>query len=262
MRYFGGKSKIANQIANYINNLWEENTCNTLEENKKSQKTYPNSLIPHTHTHTHYVEPFCGSCNVASKVNIPNKILNDKNTYLIEMFKALQNGWIPPEIVTEEDYKNARKNQDLYPHIAGFVGFACSFAGKFWGGYARDNKDGNYALRGKNSILKKMKTLQDSEFICKDFKELSFENSLIYCDPPYKNTTTYYKKILGDFPYDDFIIWVKEQSKNNLVLVSEYRHNVPDDAFILMEIPLKTSIRDKAGKVIETVEVLYTYNKI
>ena len=263
MRYFGGKSKIATQIAGYINNLKENIECNILEENRKSPNTYRSSLTPHTHTH--YVEPFCGSCNVASKVNIPNKILNDKNIYLIEMLRALQDGWIPPEIVTEEDYKVAKINQDVEPHVAGFVGFACSFAGKFWGGYARDgkaDKSGNYALRGKNSILKKMETLMTAEFTCKDFLDLDYENCLIYCDSPYKNTTPYYKKILGEFPYDKYIEWVKLQSKKNIVLVSEYKHNVPEDAIVVLEIPSKTSIRDKSENVIETIEVLYTYNKL
>ena len=237
-----------------------------MEENKEYQNTYQSSLIPHTHTHTHthYVEPFCGSVNVASKINIKNKILNDKNPYLIAMFKKLQEGWIPPTIVTEEDYANVKKNQDEEPHVAGFVGFACSFAGKYWGGYARDSKgggEGNYALRGHNSILKKMEGLQNAQFTCEDFKDLDYENCLIYCDPPYKGTTPYYKKILGEFPYDDFIEWVKSQSKKNTVLVSEYKHNVPEDAYILLEIPSKTSIRDKSGNVIDTVEVLYTYNK-
>jgi len=210
------------------------------------------------------VEPFCGSCNVASKVHIKNKILNDKNPYLIEMFKALQNGWMPPTEVSEEEYQLFKKNQDIEPHVAGFVGFACSFAGKFWGGYARDTKGGgtgNYALRGHNSILKKMETLMDAEFTSKDFTELSYNNCIIYCDPPYKNTTPYYKKILGEFPYDKFLEWVNEQSKNNIVLISEYKHNLPDNAYILLEIPSKTSIRDKNGEVIETVEVLYTLNK-
>jgi len=262
MRYFGGKSKIANEISTYINNLYEEvaKKCNISEANKKFQNILLNSS---THTHTHYVESFCGSCNVASKIHIKNKILNDKNPYLIEMFKALKNGWIPPKQVTEEDYKNAKINQDKEPHVAGFVGFACSFAGKFWGGYARDSKgggEGNYALRGHNSILKKMKNLEDAEFTCKDFYELDYENCLIYCDPPYKNTTPYYKKILGEFPYDEFLKWVEIQSKKNIVLVSEYKHNVPENAYILLEIPSKTSIRDKNDRVIETMEVLYTLN--
>jgi len=181
------------------------------------------------------------------------------------MFKELQKGWTPPTIVSEEDYANTKKNQDKEPHVAGFIGFACSFAGKYWGGYARDSKggggNGNYALRGHNSILKKMEGLKDAQFTCRDFKDLDYENCLIYCDPPYKGTTPYYKKILGEFPYDDFIEWVKSQSKKNTVLISEYKHNVPEDAYILLEIPSKTSIRDKSGNVINTVEVLYTYNK-
>lgn len=180
------------------------------------------------------------------------------------MFNALQDGWMPPTYVSEEDYQKAKINQDKEPHVAGFVGFACSFAGKYWGGYARDKKGGgtgNYALRGHNSILKKMKTLQDAEFTCKDFRELDYDNCIVYCDPPYKNTTPYYKKILGEFPYDEFLEWVHNQSKKNIVLVSEYKHNVPKGANIVLEIPSRTSIRDKTGNVIETVEVLYTYNK-
>lgn len=179
------------------------------------------------------------------------------------MFQALQNGWIPPTHVSEEEYAKAKANQDICPHVAGFVGFACSFAGKFWGGYARDKKgcgEGNYALRGHNSILRKMETLGDAKFSCKDFLELDYENCLVYCDPPYKDTTPYYRKILGDFPYDRFLDWIATQSKKNTVVVSEYKHNVPPGAIILLEIPSKTSIRDKTGNVIETVEVLWTYN--
>lgn len=237
MQYFGGKQRISNQISEWIND---------------------------THTHTHYAEPFCGSCNVASKVHIQNKLLNDKNPYLIAMFEALQQGWIPPTQISEEEYAMFKLKQDTYPHIAGFVGFACSFAGKFWGGYARDKKgggEGNYALRGHNSILKKMESLGDAEFSCKDFLELDYNNCLIYCDPPYKDTTPYYRKILGDFPYDKFLDWVAIQSKKNTVVISEYKHNVPSGANILLEIPSKTSVRDKTGNVIETVEVLWTYNK-
>ena len=44
-------------------------------------------------------------------------------------------------------------------------------------------------------------------------------------------------------------------------MVSEYKHNVPDGAEILLEIPSRTSIRDKTGNVIETTEVLFTLNK-
>jgi DNA adenine methylase len=203
--------------------------------------------------------------NVASKVNIENKILNDKHPYLIAMYHALQQGWIPPDIITEEDYHTSKQNQDIEPHLAGFIGFACSFAGKYWGGYARDTKglnSGNYALRGKNSILNKMTTLMNATFTCNDFINLDYNNCLIYCDPPYLDTTSYYKQILGIFPYNKFTNWVQEQSKNNIVLISEYKHNVPEESNILLEIPSTTSIRDKVGNVIITTEVLYTYNDL
>ena len=236
-----------------------------MEGNKKSQSTYQTSLIPHTHTHTHthYVEPFCGSCNVASKVNIQNKILNDKHPYLIAMFQALQKGWIPPESISKEEYEYIKNNLDEDKALSGFVGFACSFAGKWFGGYARDSKGGgtgNYALRGKNSVLKKMETLMNAEFTCHDFKELNYENCIIYCDPPYKNTTQYNKKLLGKFPYEEFIEWVKTQSKKNIVIVSEYIHNIPEGSNIILKIPSRTSIRDKTGNVIDTTEVLWSYN--
>lgn len=258
MRYFGGKARIAGKIADYINNLYETQ-CNISEEKQEFQNKSQNTL---TSTHTTYVEPFCGACNVATKVNIPNKILNDKHPYLIAMWKALQNGWIPPTEVTEEDYKLIKEFKDDFPYLTGFVGFGCSFAGKYFGGYARDGKGGNYAIRAKNSVLKKIDKIKTSEFLNKDFSELNFENSLIYCDPPYRNTTQYNKQLLGEFNYPVFLEWVKEQSKNNIVLVSEYKYNLPESAKIVFELDSKTSIRDKSDKVINTTEILFTYNDI
>ena len=73
---------------------------------------------------------------------------------------------------------------------------------------------------------------------------------------------SYYKKLLGEFPYNEFLDWVYNQSKNNIVLVSECKHNTPKNTNTVLEIPSKTSIRNKNDKVIETVEVLYTYNNI
>jgi len=179
------------------------------------------------------------------------------------MFVALQKGWVPPTEVTEEDYYHIKENQNTIPWVAGFVGFACSFAGKWWGGYARDGQGGNYALRGHNSVMKKMLNLQEAKFSCKDFTELDYENTLVYCDPPYRGTTQYCKSILGNFDYDLFLNWAREQNnkKGNMVLISEYKHNLPEDGEIMLEIPSRTSIRDKDGNVIETTEILFTFKK-
>jgi hypothetical protein len=54
IRYFGGKSKIANSISEYINKLIDNGgiVCNILEENKRFQNTSQSTLTLHTHTHT------------------------------------------------------------------------------------------------------------------------------------------------------------------------------------------------------------------
>ena len=234
MRYFGGKQRISREVSSVLSSYNME----------------------------YYAEPFCGSCNVASNVAIENKILNDKHVYLIEMFKALQNGWTPPETISEAQYKYIRNNLDEDKALSGFVGFGCSFAGKWFGGYARDTTTRNYTKNAQNSILKKMKTLQSAKFISKDFSELNFINTLVYCDPPYKNTTPYNKKLLGEFDYTGFIDWAKEQSKENIVIISEYKRNVPNEATIILEMRSKADIRDKEGKIIPTTEVLFTFNEV
>ena len=55
MRYFGGKSKIAKDISECINNIIDGglNTCNISEENKRFQNISQSTLTLHTHTHTH-----------------------------------------------------------------------------------------------------------------------------------------------------------------------------------------------------------------
>jgi len=236
MRYFGGKARLSNVISGFLNQYKDKYNL--------------------------YVEPFCGACNVATKVEIPNKILNDKHHYLIAMWKALQNGWEPPKEITKEDYYYLKNNKDEKPYLTGFAGFACSFAGKWYGGYASSREGRNYALNGYNSVTKKIKQLGNVEFLNKDFLELDFIDSLIYCDLPYKDATQPWKEEVGEFNHELFINWVKKQSKKNLVFVSEYRRNVPNDAEIVFEIKSRTDIRDKNGNFIPTQEVLFTYNNI
>lgn len=103
-----------------------------------------------------FVSLFCGACSIESKIKADIKILNDKHEYLIEMFKALQNGYELPDEITEEQYEYIRNNLDEDKALSGFVGFACSFGGKWFGGYARDNKKHrNYASTGKRGLIKK-----------------------------------------------------------------------------------------------------------
>lgn len=114
MQYLGGKSKISKEIATLIdNNLTNE------RENERV-----------------FVSLFCGSCAIESKVNADVKILNDKHPYLIAMWRALQDGWNPPEEISKEQYKYIKEHKDEDMALSGFVGFGCSFGGKWFGGLA------------------------------------------------------------------------------------------------------------------------------
>ena len=181
------------------------------------------------HNITTYIEPFVGGGNMIDKIKCETKVGIDNNHYLISMWKELQSGWKPPLHISEEEYYLVRDNKDNYPpHYVALVGFCATFGAKWFDGYARGNKsDGtprdmsNEAIR---NILKQLPNVMDVEFICDDYRNLKdVKDALIYCDPPYANTTKY----KDNFNHDEFWDWVRKVSKNNIVLVSEY--NAPND---------------------------------
>lgn len=97
---------------------------------------------------------FCGSCVIESLVNAKTKILNDKHEYLIEMYKALQNGYELPDNLSKEQYYDIKANKDRDKALTGFVGFGCSFGGKWFGGYAQNRANRNYCLESKKHTMK------------------------------------------------------------------------------------------------------------
>ena len=113
--------------------------------------------------------------------------------------------------------------------MVGFVGFGCSYSGKWFGGYARGNADNgqsrNYCLESKKNILKQYQGLQGIKIYNVDYEYLDIpDNSIIYCDPPYANTTKY----IGGFNYPRFWRWCEKMTKDgHSVFVSEY--NAPDN---------------------------------
>ena len=226
MQYFGGKQRISKQIVEVLN-----------EYRKGNQPL---------------VEPFVGGCNIISKMS-GERYCYDINEYLIEMYKAVQNGWTPPAIITEEEYDYIRNNKDKDKPLTGFVGIGCSYSGKWFGGYARNKTGRNYCLNAHNSILKQLNEIRDIKFDCKDYKELEFDGCLIYCDPPYKDTTKY--PIIGEFNTEEFWNVMRNWSKNNIVIISEYE--APYDFECIKEIHTKTDIRNSDGKRENRVERLF-----
>ena len=65
-----------------------------------------------------------------------NRIANDVNYFLIEMWKKLINGWVPKK-VNKNEYNKVRSNQNKYPaYFVGWVGFNCSYSGKWFGDWS------------------------------------------------------------------------------------------------------------------------------
>lgn len=193
------------------------------------------------HGITKWVEPFVGGANMIDKVpDRFERVGYDYNEYLIAMFNSLQNGWIP-ESYSKDDYICIRANKDVNKHITGWVGINCSYSGKWFGGYAGkvNTKGGvrDYQVEATRNTLKQIKDLFNVKFEKSNVFDLDIENSLIYCDPPYKDTTNYAN---GTFDHDKFYEWCREKAKSNVVFVSEY--SAPDDFIEVWSQEVKSSL--------------------
>lgn len=236
MRYFGGKQRISKPLSEFLNNQLKDGQP--------------------------FVDLFCGSCNVVSNIDSNRlRIANDKHKYLIAMWCELQKGWLPPTELVFSEYQYIKQNKDEKPHLTGFVGFGCSFAGKWFGGYAGGNGR-NYCKNAFNSTMKKASNLIDVEFYNDEYSKINMPiGSLVYCDIPYKNTTAYCKSEVGVFNHDEFFEWVKDNSCKYDIYISEYLENVPTGFEVVWKCESKQDIRSKNNFRKHTTEVLMRYKK-
>jgi DNA adenine methylase len=196
MQYLGGKSRIAKELVRV--------------------------MLSSTSERGTYVEPFVGAGSVAAGMvpHFRTACLNDASPDLITLWQALQQGWQPPETVSEDEYR-AQRNAPVSA-LRGFVGYGCSFGGKWFGGYANSIKNhGKYAHFAHNSLLKKLESIRGAEFTNLDYRDLFIPHrSVVYCDPPYRDATKYTR--LEDFDSDQFWKFAEDWSKCATVFVSEY----------------------------------------
>jgi site-specific DNA-adenine methylase len=87
MQYFGGKAKIAKELSKELQSRLKEGQA--------------------------FVDLFCGSCNVVSKIKAPVRIANDLHKELIALHKAVQEGWIPPSSISELEYKEIKNSNEV-----------------------------------------------------------------------------------------------------------------------------------------------------
>jgi len=220
MRYMGGKMRIGKQLAAVIQTF--------------------NPKV--------YAEPFCGMFSVGKHVAAKRKLASDNQPDLILLLQEVQRGWNPPVNVSEEYYNHLR---DAEPSaLRGFVGFGCSFYGKFFGGFARDPSMNDFATIARNNMRKLAPMIQGVEFKCASYTDYVGGADVIYCDPPYAGTTDFSS---GEFSTEAFWDWVR--SCREVVLVSEY--TAPGDFKVIWEKQVTTTMKDKTGKGCARVERLF-----
>lgn len=229
-----------------------------------SKRLIINDLLPFIMEYKYksncYVEPFMGGGNSICKVS-GHRIGNDLNFYLIEMWKALLNGW-NPDYYSREQYYDIKNNMDKYPsHLVGYVGFNCSYCGVWFGSYAGqvNTKGGvrDYQLEAKNNILKQIPMMIGITLYNNNYDEFEIpKKSIIYCDPPYQNVSKY---STGGFNYEKFWDWCRTMSKNNFIYISEY--NAPNDFIEIYSRKLRSSLRSSNNGlgVKESIEKLFIH---
>ena len=230
MRYLGGKQRISKEIANVILTLSPQRDVS-------------------------YYEPFVGGGSMCVKLapHFKQSFAGDTHEDLILLYKALQMGWLPPDYISEDDYKILRAAPPSA--LRGFAGFGYAFGGDWFRGYSKDKRGYDYAGAAKRAALRDAASLGNVLFIRADYRIFSIPEklSVVYCDPPYAGTSDY---SVGRFDSAAFWDEMRRWRANGAhVYVSEY--SAPPDWTPVWRRRVNRAIRGRGGVVEAVCESLY-----
>lgn len=213
-------------------------------------------MLPYLVESRTWVEPFVGGGNIIDKVpNHFSRLGGDVNYYLIALLKAASVGWLPPQRIGEEQYIKIKEAPFAFDApLVGYCAFALSYGGKYFGGWRRDG-EGNrdYVGEAYRNALNQFPKLVGCEFIRADYQDLPIpDNSVIYCDPPYKGATEYIK----EFDSEKFYAWCRNKSQEgHTIFISEYC--MPLDFKVVWEKNVTSSLAKDTGSK-QAIEKLFT----
>lgn len=234
MRYMGGKVRIARVIVNTILDI-------------VSHVDNPKKLV--------FYDVFTGGGNIIAAVPpsaVAGRVAIDKDYFAIEALKFLRDH--PDKLyemvkgMTKEKYKEikeAAKKRDFSkypPGVVGYVGYAMSFGGKWFGGLSLEGKSKDYP---KNSIKWQAPLLKGVTFINSDYDAYSYKSppQIIYCDPPYIDTTKY----KFSFDFNKFYNWVREMDERGYyIFISESR--MPNDFVSVWSKSIQNALGTRSGR--------------
>lgn len=227
MRYMGGKFRVAKELSAYLTSV-------RLDGQR-------------------YWEPFLGVASVFRRMDNP-RLGTDINRPLIAMLRAAQNGWTPPNVVTEEQYQFYRKSQGMNVPLEmyGFVGIAASYRGKWYSGYAH-NVNRDFVDEGCRDLINIGSDIKGSILACCNYRKPVVHDYLIYADPPYEGGTQFK---VAPFDWNEFWAIAQTWAWCNVVYVSYHSHLPrPNFAHVVWEKHMPASLRSK-GRQIPRVEQL------
>ena len=206
-----------------------------------------------------YIEPFVGGGSVLAGLasHFDTIEAGDLHPDLTQLWNAVLNGWEPPALVTEAEYADLR----LAPPspLRAYAGFACSFGGKWFGGYARKS-DGTADQSGSRaSLLRKgaqMRAAGVDVLRCASFEDYKpTDDAVVYCDPPYVTSADY---STGTWrPYDFWDAAREWAEAGAVVLVSEFQ--APRDFVPVAETDRSVSIQRTSGTRARASERLFAH---
>lgn len=167
-----------------------------------------------------WFEPFVGGGSVMEKSApfFENSLGMDAHEDLIDMWQAVCRGWKPPSFVSRETY-NSLRNEDESHALRGFVGFGCSYGGKWFGGYVGDSlgspsraTDILVCEQAYKTVMRQAEIFQRSGTRFKHGLFGSYTpipGSVVYCDPPYQSTLGYrgIEPLDHDQYYETLVKW-------------------------------------------------------
>lgn len=168
MQYLGGKSRLAKPLAAFLLERF---------------RARPGRV---------FVEPFCGALNITAAMEPAGyRVASDLNPYLLTLYRALRDGWVPPD-VDEELYARVSANRDVTDPLTAFVGYGCAFGGKWFGGFARNAEGKRYSDTARRGLERKLAACNQVVFAECAYDRLNIDaGCLVYADPPYAGTTEY-----------------------------------------------------------------------
>lgn len=176
---------------------------------------------------TSYLEPFMGGASVLCRMapHFDEVVGADAMLDLVTMWESVTHrGWTPPETLTRDEYYTLRAASRADDPMTAFAAYGCSFGGKRWAGYAKDNppKHPSAARAAHRSIVRKASTMSSVRFLAVPYDQHDpTEGTLVYADPPYAGTKAY----PGAPKWDAGKFWAVMElwaSRGATVFVSEY----------------------------------------